>query len=79
MAIGQQNKMKNPPPHKAAVQLAKQKLTVREYEELQEIRLGRLKFFESKNVKVLIDNSKELYEWGEEVLKHLKGIYSQSN
>lgn len=69
----------NPKPYKTALKLAKEHFTIREYEELQEIRLSRLKFFESINQPALIDAAKDLYQWGEEVLGHLKGIYKQYN
>jgi len=69
----------NPSAYKTALELSKEHFTIREYEELQEVRLSRLKFFESINQPALIDAAKDLHTWGEEVLGHLKGIYSQSN
>jgi len=72
-------KWPNPNPYKEAIKLSTIHFTIKEYQELQEERLNRVKFFQEKGIEFLANEAKDLHEWGEKVLNHLKGIYSMTN
>jgi hypothetical protein len=66
-------------PQEAAKQLTDQEFPIGDYEHLQMTRKTRLKFFEERGIKVLIEKEKEIIAFGEEVLAGMKAIYSLRN